>query len=160
VALAKRVPHAAILAIDRSADALVVARANAARHGVEENIRFVEADLLSGCPETFAAAVDGVVSNPPYVSTRELARLPREVKDFEPLSALAAGEDGLEVYRALAPSARRVLRPGGFLALELGAGQQPLVEELVVAAGFAVTAVHQDLQGHERVLVATVPAGP
>jgi hypothetical protein len=86
------------------------ARANAARHGVEKNTRFIEANLVPDSTETLGA--DAVVSNPPYVSTKELAQLPKEVKDFEPVHALHAGEDGLEVYRRLAPSARRVLRPG------------------------------------------------
>jgi release factor glutamine methyltransferase len=98
--------------------------------------------------------VDAVVSNPPYIANGELARLPREVRDYEPVTALTAGEDGLEVIRRLVMDVRRVLKPSGFVALEIGAGQRLAVEELFVKAGFTISKVVKDLQGHERVIVA------
>jgi release factor glutamine methyltransferase len=76
------------------------------------------------------------------------------VKNFEPVHALVAGEDGLEVIRRLVMDAKRVLSPPGIVALELGAGQRPAVEALFVTAGLKVVQVLKDLQGHERVIVA------
>jgi release factor glutamine methyltransferase len=152
VALAKRLPAATVHATDVSADALAVARANAARHGVEKNIRFHEGDLLSPIPDSLRA--DGLVANPPYVASGDLAGLPREVRDFEPARALSAGEDGLEVIRRLVTDAKRILSPAGWLALEIGAGQRPAVAGLLAAGGWTVAEVVNDLQGHERVIVA------
>ncbi len=152
VTLAKKLPAAAIFAVDASPEALEVARANAIRNKVEKNIGFLCGDLLQTLCDSFQA--DAIVSNPPYVARGELAELPKEVRDFEPVRALAAGEDGLKVFRRLVMEARRVLSPSGFVALELGAGQRAAVEQLFVDDGYAVTKVVKDLQGHERVIVA------
>ena len=152
IALAKRLPEAQITAVDISPEALAVAQANAIRNGVEKNIRFLEGDLLSNLPDSLIA--DAVVSNPPYIASGDLAGLPREVKDFEPVRALVAGGDGLEVYGRLATSVRRHLSPSGFVALEMGAGQRVAVEAIFVSADFTVAQVEKDLQGHERVIVA------
>jgi len=152
VALAKQLPGAEILAIDASREALEVAAGNAKRHDVEKNIRFLHSDLLKALPDSFTA--DAIVSNPPYIASGELAKLPKEVKDFEPVRALVAGEDGLEVIRRLVVEARRFLSPTGFVALEMGAGQRATVEQLFVGANYTVAQVLKDLQGHERVIVA------
>ena len=152
VALAKRLPAAEITGIDASPDALEVATGNAKIHGVEKSIRFLQSDLLHALPDSFTA--DAIVSNPPYIASGELAKLPREVKDFEPVRALVAGEDGLEVIRRLVVEARRFLSPTGFVALEMGAGQRAAVEQLFVGADYTVAQVLKDLQGHERVIVA------
>ena len=152
VTLAKRLPGAEIIAIDASAEALEVARSNAKRHEVEKNARFLQGDLLGNLSDSLP--VDAVVSNPPYIAKGELATLPKEVRDFEPVRALTAGEDGLEVIRRLVMDARRVLTPSGFVALEIGAGQRAAVEALFVKAGFTIEKIVKDLQGHERVIVA------
>ncbi len=153
VALAKRLPASEVLAIDASPDALEVAAANAQRHGVEKNVRFLRGDLLQALADSYRA--DAIVSNPPYIASGELAKLPREVKDFEPVRALVAGEDGLEVIRCLVAGARRFLSsPDGFVALEIGAGQRGAVEQLFVSAGYRLAQVRKDLQGHDRVIVA------
>ncbi|MEI6084416.1 MAG: peptide chain release factor N(5)-glutamine methyltransferase [Verrucomicrobiota bacterium] len=152
LSLAKKLPAAEIMAIDASAEALVVALANAKRHDLEKNVRFVHGDLLSSLPDGFTC--DAIVSNPPYIASGELAKLPKEVKDFEPVSALIAGDDGIEIIRRLVMSAKRFLSPLGFVALEMGAGQRPAVEAIFVSADFTVAQVEKDLQGHERVIVA------
>ena len=108
--------------------------------------------MLSKLPDSFAA--DAIVSNPPYIASGELAKLPKEVRDFEPVRALAAGEDGLKVIHRLVMNARRLLSPSGFMALEIGAGQRPAVEEFFSQQGRDVVEVVKDLQGHERVIVA------
>jgi release factor glutamine methyltransferase len=152
VTLAKKLPQAEIFAVDASVDALEVARANAIRHKVEKNIGFSQGDLLQALTDSFRA--DVIVSNPPYVAVGEWAKLSKEVRDFEPVRAFAAGEDGLEVIRRLVMNARRVLSPSGFVALELGAGQCAAVQELFVEQDYEVTQVAKDLQGHDRVMVA------
>ena len=152
ISLAKKLPVEEIVAVDASAEALVVAQGNAGRHGVEKNVRFLQGDLLKNLPDSLR--VDAIVSNPPYIANGELAKLPKEVRDFEPVQALVAGEDGLDVIRRLVKSAKSLLSPTGFVALEIGAGQQPAVERLFVEAGYEVAQVVTDLQGHERVVVA------
>lgn len=152
IALAKKLPEAEITALDVSPEALEVARGNAALHQIEKNIRFLESDLLQALADSFV--VDAIVSNPPYIADGELAKLPKEVRDFEPVCALAAGEDGLKVIQRLVMDARRILSPSGFVALEIGAGQRTAVEEIFGQQGLAVVEVVKDLQGHERVIVA------
>jgi release factor glutamine methyltransferase len=152
IALAKQLPEAEITAIDVSAQALEVARGNAKLHQVEKNIRFLESDLLENLPSSFVT--DVVVSNPPYIADGEITKLPKEVRDFEPVTALQAGEDGLKVIRRLVIMAKRILSPSGLMALEIGAGQRAAVEEFFGQQGYEVVEVVKDLQGHERVIVA------
>ena len=152
IALAKKFPEAEIIGLDASREALEVARGNAALNKVEKNIRFLESDLLGVLPDSLS--VDVVVSNPPYIADGEIAKLPKEVRDFEPVYALQAGEDGLKVIRRLVTMARRSLSSSGFMALEIGAGQRGAVEEFFGLQGYEVVEVVKDLQGHERVVVA------
>jgi release factor glutamine methyltransferase len=98
-----------------------------------------------------------VVSNPPYVPRADLATLSVEVRDYEPALALFAGDDGLEVYRRLIPAAFEVLTPGGFVALEIGYGQQPAIAALLGDTGFAQIEFLPDLQGILRVACALRP---
>lgn len=150
--IAGRDACATIYGLDVSPEAVEVARGNALLHQIEKNIRFLESDLLQALPDSFVA--EAIVSNPPYIADGELAKLPREVRDFEPVRALAAGEDGLKVIRRLVMDARRILSPSGFVALEIGAEQRAVVEEIFGQQGLAVVEVVKDLEGHERVIVA------
>jgi len=151
VALAHALPFAVITATDISADALAVAKANAARNGVADRVRFFKGDLLEAVAgEHF----DIVISNPPYVPESDHATLDVEVRDYEPAQALFAGEDGLQIYRRLIPAAFGALVPGGFLALEIGYGQRAGIEALLVREGFAGIEFIPDLQGIARVAVA------
>jgi len=152
ISLAKKLASCEIHALDASRDALEVARRNASLHKVEKSIRFFPSDLLAVLSDSFRA--DAVVSNPPYIAVGEVAKLPKEVRDFEPVQALVAGEDGLEIIRRLVKDAKRVLSPTGFVALEMGAGQRVAVEQLFVSEGYGVEQVVRDLQGHERVMIA------
>ena len=149
VALAHHLPHAHITAIDVSAPALAVAEENAKRNGV--SIRFLRGDLLAPVAQE---QFDIVISNPPYVSSADRDALAVEVRDYEPVQALFAGDDGLEVYRRLIPAAFAVLAPGGSLALEIGYGQAAAVQSLLTAAGFQRIQMTPDLQGIPRVLTA------
>jgi release factor glutamine methyltransferase len=145
LALKQERPDLDVSASDRSADALELARANAARLGLDVN--FVQADLLDGAP----GEQDAVLANLPYVAERDRAALAPEILRHEPPGALFAGEDGLDAIRALLEqlAARRSV---SFAALEVGAGQAPAVAELLRAAGFAKVECMHDLAGMERVV--------
>jgi release factor glutamine methyltransferase len=151
VALANRLPEARIRATDLSAAALAVARENAARHGVEQRIRFVEGDLLE---PVAGERFEIVVSNPPYVAERDRDSLAVEVRDYEPAQALFAGEDGLAIYRRLISAAHAALAAGGWIVLEIGYGQEAGVRELLRAAGFEEIGFSADLRGFPRVVCA------
>jgi release factor glutamine methyltransferase len=147
VALAYKLPDARITAIDISAAALALARANAELNGVANRISFVEGDLLAPVAnEKFEI----VVSNPPYVAESDRASLSVEVRDYEPALALFAGS-GLDIYRRLIPAARSALAPAGFLAMEIGCGQDTAIADLLAAAAFTQIEFTPDLQGIPRV---------
>jgi release factor glutamine methyltransferase len=145
LALKHERPDLNVVATDASAAALDVARANAARLGLE--VVLVEGDLLDGVAEP----IDAVVSNPPYVAERERGMLAPEILRYEPAGALFAGPDGLDALRRLAPAA--AASGAAFAAFEVGAGQAAAVGELLRAAGFPATEVLPDLAGIERVVV-------
>ena len=127
-ALARAWPAARIWASDLCPDALAVARANFARHAPA--VRGVAADLVAPFR---SGTFDLIVSNPPYVSDVELSRLAPEVRDHEPRAALGGGPDGLAVIRRLLAEVPRALAAGGWLVMEIGAGQAAAVRELVAA---------------------------
>jgi release factor glutamine methyltransferase len=143
-------PDLTVLALDRSADGLAVARGNAGRHGLD--VTFVQGDFAQP-PQEWTARLHAVVANPPYVTEAEWAALAPEVRDHEPRAALVPGETGLEAYQALLPAAFRLLVPGGTLVLELGWRSADSVSALAAAAGFRGVAVRNDLRGVPRILV-------
>jgi release factor glutamine methyltransferase len=147
VALAHVLPQSRVTAVELSLAALEVARRNAERHGVSGRIRFLHSNLLEAVD---SAGFDAVVSNPPYIADAEV--LERQVSDYEPHSALYAGPTGLEVYERLIPQARKVLKPEGWLLLELGHGQSPALLKLL--SGWTDVRFVDDLQGIPRVAVA------
>jgi release factor glutamine methyltransferase len=135
------------LGVDRSAEALGYALANAAACGMADRARFVRGDWAAALVGPF----DCIVTNPPYIGTAE--PLSPEVRDYEPGSALFAGPDGLDDYRLLAPELRRLLAPGGAAVVEIGHEQAGVVSDLLAEQGFAVT-LHHDLGGRPRALLA------
>ena len=152
IALAYNLPSAQITAVDVSDAALSVATENAAAHGLVGRIRFAASDLLDAvAEETF----DAVVSNPPYVPEADRALLDRQVREYEPGTALFAGASGLDVYQRLVPQARRALSPGGLLAMEIGYGQRDALAELLCA--WDRVEFLDDLQGIPRVVLARRP---
>jgi release factor glutamine methyltransferase len=147
VSLAHARPQSHLTAVDLSPAALEVARRNAQRHGVLDRVTFLQSNLLGSVD---GPDFDVVVSNPPYIAEGEV--LEPQVSNYEPHPALYAGPTGLEVYERLIPEARKVLKPGGWLLLEIGFGQQPAVEALL-RDWRSVSVVH-DLQGIPRVVQA------
>lgn len=154
LALLSEAPSALGLGIDRDLAALAVARANAVRHGLADRVLFVQSDWGASIR---ALGLDLIVSNPPYVPTGEIAALAPEVARFDPIAALDGGKDGLAAYRALLPHARRALRAGGRLILEVGETQASEVEELLTHHGFQLGGPgRRDLAGHVRVVIGKV----
>ena len=151
VTLAKKNRSACIDAIDLSGEALSLARENAKKNDVLENINFINEDLLTKRKDNF---YDMVISNPPYISTDEMNELHKSVKDFEPIIALEAGATGLEIYENLVNDAYRVLQSSGSLFLEIGYKLCIPVKELLIHAGFKNIKIIKDYNNHDRVLVA------
>jgi len=156
VAVAHERPDAQVVGIDASNEALAVARQNAERNGVAGRCEFRPGNLY--------ALADGpyelVVSNPPYITTNEMPGLMPEVRDHEPHLALEAGVDGLDCYRALVPGALAQLIAGGWLLVEVGAGQADAVRKLFATAGYGEIFTTNDLAGIERVVGGQKPTTP
>lgn len=148
VTIAAERPLSEVTATDISEAALDVARDNAQRLGVGERIRFEHADLLGG-----SAQYDVIVSNPPYVRSAEIGALQAEVRGHEPSLALEAGDDGLDVIRALLTATERASSPGAQMVVEVGAGQAPQVVELArERSAWEPVRVVPDLNRIERVV--------
>lgn len=159
VSLAHLLPQATVYATDLSPAALEVARANAVRHGVQDRVILLAGDLLTPLPPDVAGRLDAVVSNPPYVPQDQASALAREIREHEPPEALFAPGDGTAVHRRLLALGPNWLRPGGLLAMEVGAGQAPAVAEAVRLDGrYGPPTILPDGVGIERV-VAAVLAG-
>jgi release factor glutamine methyltransferase len=146
--LAER-PAARGLGVDVSAEAVAVARENAANLGLGSRVALLRGDWTAGlASESF----DVVVANPPYIPSGDIGGLAPEVRDHEPRLALDGGPDGLDAYRAIAPQIMRVLRPGGVFAVEIGLGQAPAVQTLFREARAVDVAVHNDLTARPRIV--------
>ena len=144
-------PSASVCLSDLSAGALDIARENADRLSLDVSFRC--GDLLEGVP---AASFDLIVCNPPYIPSSDCPALQPEVL-YEPVLALDGGPDGLSLYRRIASEAFPVLSPGGFLLLELGAGQAPAVASLLAGNHFTVLETRRDYAGIERMILAGKP---
>lgn len=156
VALAHMRPRLGVLAVDVSREALAVARQNALDLEVAERVEFLCSDLLESVSSS--TRFDVIVSNPPYLRAEEPVTAEVEA---EPRMALRAGDDGLDTIRRLIAAAPAHLRPGGWLVMEFGCGQEDAVRDLADAAGFRNVCVHADLAGIPRALAARAgePAG-
>lgn len=150
IALAKKLATASVLAVDASAEALEVARANAAT--LDGRVEFFHGDLFVPLPAE--TRFDWVVSNPPYIPSGEIAGLAREIRDHEPRAALDGGADGLDIIRRIATEAKTRLAAGGRVAVELGAEQGSAAERIFLDNGYRVEKMISDWQNHARVLVA------
>lgn len=150
LALLAELPNAFGVGTDLSEGALRTARANALRWRLNR-ADFVACDMAAA----LGGAFDLIVSNPPYIATDEIAELDPDVRDFDPRMALDGGSDGLDCYRTIAATAPALLKPGGSLIVEIGAGQSGAVAALFSAAGLALAPPRTDLNGIARALVAT-----
>lgn len=157
LAVATERPGTEVWGVDRSADALAVARANLAGLGMAgTRVRLAEGSWFEPLPLELRGALDLVVTNPPYVGAAE--ELPASVRDWEPIGALVPGPSGLEAYEALVAEVARWLAPGGVFVAEIGAGQGTAVAGLAVGAGLDAPRVVPDHAGLDRTVVAVRPA--
>jgi release factor glutamine methyltransferase len=149
VTLAAERPQALVAATDISHQALLVARANAARHQVHERIHFVQTDLASG----LGVRADVIVSNPPYVPQWDADNLATDVVSYEPAEALFSGSDGMTAIGRLLATVAPLLAPGGIFIVEFGYGQEDPVREAASREGWRVVRMRGDLQEIPRTAV-------
>ncbi len=173
IALAAKCPNAKITALDVSAEALELARQNAAANKVSERIEFVEGNdfarlsqwwgerprepkhnTQSGSSGVSPHQFDLIISNPPYIPSAEIATLEPEVRDFDPRAALDGGADGLDFYRMFAAQAKPLLKPDGKIMLEFGDGQADAICKLFEDEKWIVEAVKEDYSHRARMLIA------
>jgi release factor glutamine methyltransferase len=149
VALASRLPHAGVTALDVSAEALAVAARNIERHHLA-NVTLLQADVFSDFLP--GKAFDIIASNPPYISAQDFEQLQPEIKDFEPKIATTDGGDGLRFIRRISGVAAEKLTPGGWLLMEIAFSQSTAVRAIVSGFGFHDVEVFADYAGIPRVV--------
>lgn len=153
LAIASRVKDAKVTCADISREAIAVAKKNITMQKLTGRVSCVLADALSE-PSSFLGKFDMIVSNPPYVTTREMTELPGSVKDYEPHLALHGGQDGLDFYRAISANYRAALKPGGYLCFEFGMGQGDAVCEILQMNGYTILERSRDYHDIERAVIA------
>lgn len=153
ISVAKHLPYQGLLLVDLSEKALAVAKKNAEKH-LGENVTLLQSDLLT---EVQGKKFSLLLSNPPYIVSRVIPSLDREVSEHEPKLALDGGEDGLVFYRRIAKEAKKVLLPGARLYLEIGYDQGESVKDIFQKEGYEAVEVFPDLSGNPRVLRGIFP---
>ena len=153
ISVAKHLPYQELLLVDFSEKALAVAKKNAEKH-LGENVTLLQSDLLT---EVRGKKFSLLLSNPPYIVSRVIPGLDREVSEYEPKMALDGGEDGLVFYRRIAKEAKAVLFPGARLYLEIGYDQGESVKDIFQKEGYEAVEVFPDLSGNPRVLRGIFP---
>lgn len=153
ISVAKHLPYQELLLVDLSEKALAMAKKNAEKH-LGENVTLLQSDLLTGVRgKKFSL----LLSNPPYIVSKVIPGLDREVSEYEPKMALDGGEDGLVFYRRIAKEAKAVLLPGARLYLEIGYDQGESVKDIFQKEGYEAVEVFPDLAGNPRVLRGIFP---
>ena len=153
ISVAKHLPYQELLLVDLSEKALAVAKKNAEKH-LGGNVRLLQSDLLTEVQEKRFSLL---LSNPPYIVSKVIPDLEREVSEYEPKMALDGGEDGLIFYRRIAKEAKAVLLPGARLYLEIGYDQGESVKDIFQKEGYEEVEVFPDLSGNPRVLRGIFP---
>jgi release factor glutamine methyltransferase len=156
IALATRLKHATVIATDISGKAAAVARRNALKLGVGDRVAVEEGDLYAALAgKVDVQPFDLIVANPPYIATSQMATLPRNVREYEPVNALDGGMDGLMVHRRILEGAAERLVSGGRVFLEIAFDQGKLAMEMMGKfSAFEEARVLKDYGGRDRVLTA------
>lgn len=154
-AIASELPASHVVLADISAAALAVAKQNISRNRLNPRVTCVETDALLPPPPVLGS-FELLVCNPPYIPSAEIESLDSSVKDFEPLSALDGGVDGLDFYRAILPKWKGVVRKGGLVAFEVGENEAGPVIELMKKNGLTNVGSVKDTNGIERVVCGNV----
>ena len=141
-----------VVATDISEDALSLAKENASR--LNADVEFIKSDIFSSFEDKPEFKFDVILSNPPYIKTADIENLQKEIKDFEPKTALDGGIDGLDFYRIIARDVKKYLNDGGKLFLECGEGQADVIKEMLV--GFKRVEIIKDLENVDRIVKAVL----
>lgn len=152
LSLLGEIPDAVGTGIDISPAALSVARTNAKRLGYTDRCRFFNSSWFEDKFD-YGSNFDLIVSNPPYIPTKDIAGLDDEVKFYDPLTALDGGADGLKDYRRIAEISSQLLNDDGFLLLEFGINQSAEVKKIFLSAGFELVDIKKDLSGKDRCII-------
>ncbi len=153
LAIAQRVKDARVTLADISQEALAVAKINVTQQKLSARVSCIAVDALKA-PAAFLGKFDLIVSNPPYITGKEMETLDRSVKDFEPHLALYGGDDGLDFYRSISDLYRSALKPGGFLCFEFGMGQGDAVCAILQDNGYTILERTRDNNNIERAVLA------
>jgi len=151
LALAKFWPESAVVAVDRSAEALALARENAQKLALADRVEFRESDWFAALAGE--APFQLIVSNPPYLTAAEVAAAEPEVRDHDPVAALVAERDGRADLESIIRTAMQFLAPGGLLALETGIAQHAELTAFAAPFGYAAIESRRDLTDRERFLL-------
>ena len=153
LAVASRVQDARVTLADISQEAMAVAKKNITGQHLSARVKCVQANALEK-PASFLGKFDMIISNPPYITTKEMGELDASVKDYEPHLALHGGDDGLDFYRAIAKNFREALKPGGYLCFEFGDGQGDDVCAILTENAYTILERTRDYNGVERAVLA------
>lgn len=153
LAVAKHIPNARVTLGDISKDALAVAKNNCSLQGLSGRASCLEINALKQ-PGAFLGKFDMIISNPPYVTSKEMQELPESVGNYEPHIALHGGTDGLNFYRSISENFKTVLKSGGFLAFEFGMGQGDAVCRILEENGYTLLERVRDYHHIERAVIA------
>ena len=155
LSLAQEMAQGVFLGIDVSPEAVALATANAERCGLADRVAFAVADGLDEFDEP--QTIDILVSNPPYIPSRECDSLDPRIRNHEPRLALDGGPEGLDFYERLVGDALNLLKPGGGVFFEIGDGQGAALQKLFFDAGFEDIRIEKDWAGHDRYASAVLP---
>lgn len=154
-AIAHEMPATKLTAVDISARALAVTRENLNTLGLGDRVLCLQADATVSPPMS-VGRFDMIVSNPPYIASREIIGLDTSVRDYEPVWALDGGEDGYKFYKAIIKYWKSCLLPGGSILFEVGENQADTVKDMLLSAGFRTVGTKKDTLGVERVVIGTL----
>jgi release factor glutamine methyltransferase len=152
LAIALNVPRVSVVLGDKYAEALALCETNTRLNKLSRRVSVRELDALEP-PPMLLGSFDILVANPPYIPSAQILTLDRSVCAYEPLSALDGGEDGLRFYPDIINKWKSVVKPGGYMAFECGAGQAASLRYLLNKAGFTELETHLDTQNIERVVL-------
>ena len=153
LAIAHKIKDSRVTLGDISQEAIAVAKKNIALQKLTARVSCVQVNALEK-PAPFLGKFDMIVSNPPYITTQEMAELPKSVQEFEPHLALHGGDDGLIFYRSIAEKYRDALKPGGYLCFEFGMGQGDAVCDILEMNGYTILERTRDYNDRERAVMA------
>lgn len=153
VSLAAYKKDALVYAADVMDIPLEMTELNSKKNNVDSRVKVIKSDILKGLPQMLKGRLDVIVSNPPYIKDSVIPGLMREVRDYEPYSALSGGDDGLYFYREIIKGAPEFLKDNGIIAFEIGHDQAEQVENLLKEGGFHNVECIKDLAGMDRVVI-------